>query len=373
MSIPLISLSQDVKKSFIFQNEPIAICLKETVESYGFYLSFKQEIFNGHALVSADYQDKTLDEMMKLLLKDDFRYKKIDEYVIINPVTKEKAETVAEEILTDETVVFDTVTIEKVIVHYDTQQIAVRKFFYDTIRIPKEEIFYDTLSVTDFSDSTSRKWQFGGFFGPVMRRRQGADLDADYFGAQVGGSVRYNLENLYLQLDASYQYLLSNVSSSSVTEVMETRTDTISVFFVIEDGVRTPVYVTEEVDITREIQTNIDRTNTLQFLTFSLVGGYELKMTNLSLGLNLGVSADLLLNRDELIFADTELEDNSATQFNNPTVSVVFQMPFQYSKPEFIGSVMMTPYVQYGLNDEFRIPSPGGNRLVAGIKLGIIF
>lgn len=373
MIIPLISPGQEVKKSFIFQDEPLANCLRETVESYGYYLAFKQEIFNGHALVSGSYQGKTLDEMMKLLLKDDFKYKVIKEYVIINPVIKEKTEAVSDDLLPEETVVFDTITIEKVVVHYDTQQIAVRKFFYDTIQITREEIIYDTVSVTNFSDSPSRRWQFGGFFGPVLRRRRGTGLHADYFGAAVGGSVRYNLEKLYFQIDASYQYLLSNVSNNSVVEVTETRTDTISVFFVIENGVRTPVYVTEEVDVTREIQTNVDRTNTLQFLSLSFVGGYEFKMTHLSLGLDLGINADLLLSRDELIFTNTGLEDNSTTQFGNPSVSVVFQLPVKYSKPGLIGSAIMTPYIQYGINDEFKNPSPGGSRLVAGIKLGVIF
>ena len=371
--IPMISQSQELKKSFVFQNKPLDDCLKEAVESFGFYLSFKKEIFNSSPLFSGEFQDKTLDEMMLLLLKDDFKYKKIKEYVIVNPIVKPKAEVSRQNLMKEERVVFDTVIIEEILTIYDTQKIEIRKLIYDTVRVPLQEIFYDTISVLNPIGIVSKSWNFGGFFGPVFRKRSGAGLNANYFGAALGGSVRHNLEKLYFQLDASYQYLLNNVSNSSVTELIETRTDTISVFFVIENGVRTPVYITEEVDVSRLVQTDVDRNNTLQFLSFSLIGGYEFKFNNLSLGVDIGINTDLLLNRDELVFINEELLDNSEIEFNNPSFSVVLQIPFKYSKPAFIGEVMITPYMHYGINDEFEAPSPGAGRLVVGIKVGIIF
>ena len=317
--------------------------------------------------------------MMRLLLKEDYQYKQIKDYVIITPVAVKpindllsaKSKSSMKEGLSS--TVYDTITIEKIIIKYDTQTVQRKEVIYDTIKIRKQEIVYDTILSPESINVDAKKWHFGGFFGPILRKRNGDNLDADYYGVSVGGSAQYSLKNFYFQLDGSYQYLINTIKNSTITEITETRTDTISTFFVIEDGVRTPVYITEEVEVVREIQTDIDRTNSLQYLSFSLVAGYSFQLKNFSIGADLGVSTDWLLSRNELIFIGNELQEDNSIQYNDPVINAVVQLPLKFTRTNLIGTFSITPYFQYGINDDFRNPSPGGKRVVSGIKVGVLF
>ncbi|MEL7148209.1 MAG: hypothetical protein AAFO69_17680, partial [Bacteroidota bacterium] len=234
-------------------------------------------------------------------------------------------------------------------------------------------VSFDTVQVGLSSGREGRRWSFGGFSGAQQRQRVGGRVEARYSGVEVGASIHRRHRNLSFQLDFSYQYLIDQVSGSSVEEVTETRIDTISTFFVIRDGVREPVYITEATEISSEVRTNTERTNTLQFIGLSLTGGYQLPVGDVSIGMRLGIRADWLISRDEWLFLENQRVTSQNIGYAAPATSLVAHFPVSLHKEGLIGTLSFTPFFQYGLNNDILTPNLGGKRQVLGIRLGFLF
>ena len=363
--------AQEQVKSFQFDGEPIEQVLKAVVEAYGCYLSYKPGIFEQIKPVSQTLSKVTLQGGLNQLLGEDFQYKIIGKYVVITKRVPKVVESVKKP---GSPVVYDTIPIPKVVVVYDTQTVVKKQIQYDTITIEKLMVTYDTVQVgLSTYSSTDDRWSFGGFVGALQRNRSGGFAEASYSGVEIGGSVQHRRGNYTFQLDLSYQYLIDQVTNSTIEEITETRIDTISTFFIIRDGIREPVYITETTEVTSELRTEIDRTNTLQFLGLSLTGGYQYPMGNVSVGLRVGIRADWLVSGDEWLFSNNQRVDDQRIQYAAPSTSVVAHFPITLQKQGLIGTFSLTPFFQYGLNRDIATPNLGGDRRVFGVRIGVLF
>ena len=372
--------SQEQLRSFRFSERPIAEALKEVVESHGYYLSFRPGIFDGSPPVTSKVDKSTLPNALKMLLKEKFQYKIIDKYVVVTPsvtpsVTRSENRSELKPAKASDAapvLVYDTIPIQQIEIVYDTQTVIQKEIFYDTVTIKKLLLSLDTVQVSFPEYDAEDRWSAGGFFGFLQRRRVGGIAEANYGGIELGASVQHRYKNYNFQLDLSYQYLIDQVSTSNAEEVIETRVDTISTFFIIRDGIREPVYITETTEVTSEIKTVIERTNSLQFLGASFTGGYQHPMGNISMGIRVGLRAEWLISREEWLFLDGRRIDDRSIQYSAPVTSVVAHFPIALQKDGLIGTISFTPFFQYGLNRDLLTPDFGGNRYVFGIRVGIL-
>ncbi|MGB3465809.1 MAG: hypothetical protein WBA74_11085, partial [Cyclobacteriaceae bacterium] len=333
---------------------------------FGSYLSYKHEIFAESRSVTGDFPDRSLQEILEILLKDSFQYKIIDDYVIITRAEKESPSPEAQETH----LIYDTVRVkmEEIKVVYDTQRIIQNVPVYDTIKTEQKVIVYDTITVRS-PPKNKKKIHAGFFFGPSYRTRSSPGME--YYGLSAGGLLRYNFKKFNIQVDANYELLLNTVRYSMQETVTETSIDTVSVFFVVRDGVRTPVYITEEVETTTEIRTDSEKLNNLQFLSVSVTSGYNFTSGKVRAGINIGVGMDWLVSSNEhLITTDTILETGDIT-YQNPAINLLIQLPIGMSRQRT--SFNITPYLKYGLNNDFVIPAADTDRYATGIRLEVIF
>lgn len=361
--------AQGQKKSFQFKDYSLEKALREVVEAHGYYLSFKAGIFDGAKSVSFSFSQLTLESSVEKLLSDDFQYEIIGKYVVI---TRRLAET-KKVVQSSRPILYDTILVPKEVIVYDTQTVIQQQVRYDTVRVPMLSVVVDTVQVGIRMDSTTKSWSFGGFFGVLQRRRFNGLVDADYRGIELGASVQHQRGNYTFQVDLSYQYLIDQIANTSIEEVTETRIDTVSTFFIIRDGIRQPVYVTETSEVTSEVRTNIDRTNTLQVFGLSLTGGYQYPLGDVSIGARLGIRVDWMISRDEWLFLDNQRVDDQAIQYAAPATSLVAHFPVTFQRQDLMGAFSLTPFFQYGLNQDILTPDIGGNRAVLGMRIGILF
>jgi len=366
--------SQEKLHSFVFNSATIGEAIGELSEAYGYLVSYDPKIMENETSVNLEINQKTLQEAFNSLLGNRFNFKIIKDYVVITKKPTELA-FVKKPVPKPSTIIHDTIFTEIKKVVYDTQRIEVKKLIYDTVYTERIIPFYDTISIENQNDITINNWRYKIFISPhFLDRKIGANSSL-YNGFKSGLSVNYSINKFKIAAGINYNYLFSNVSFSQSEVISTLQIDTISTFFVVEDGIRTPVHVIDSILVTSQLNINVDRLNTIQYLSFELSTGYDFKLKEIELGILLGFTFDWILNADEVLALN---DSNNLSIFNSPSynstlINFQMQIPTVIKKIEDDERIYLTPYFQYGINKSFIISELEDKRYLLGFRLGYLF
>ncbi|MEM9855864.1 MAG: STN domain-containing protein [Bacteroidota bacterium] len=354
-----------------FKEKPLPEAIQLVVESFDLYVSYNPKIFKDQPPVSLDVKAYSIQEALDQILGNRFSFKVINDYVVIN--SKKQPEEITPLLSTAEQkpVVYDTIIIEKTDIHFDTVRVEVleKKEVYDTIFTEKQVKVYDTVT---YHVKPKNNHQFLSYVAPTLWRRDSESL----FGAAVGLSYRYNLPDFYVELGVSYQYAMHNVNFSEEEILTELQVDTLSTFFVIENGQRTPVYVIDSTFSDREVTTEVDRTNSVHQISLALLVGKSFRVSNrIELGVNTGFSVDWVFRTDELLRVDNNLSERSLEppNYRFPLQNIRIELPFLYKGNSLSEGYFLSPFGEVGLNSDFQANGSSANRYRFGIKIGVFF
>ncbi|TRX48813.1 hypothetical protein FNH22_28415 [Fulvivirga sp. M361] len=370
--------AQVKQNSFSFHEESYPKILQVISDAYELYLSYDPKIFDGEPTVTVKFTDKTVYEVLDQLLGDKFHYKIIQDYVVIKKSIVPEVEAEAEPSqLTPVAAnpvylptVYDTIRYEKIIVKYDTQVVIQEKVFYDTVRIEKVQVVYDTVQVSTEIRQPEKPWQFIPYLTPNLWMRRNGNSNTDYRGLGFGLMGRYSLNNLRFHAGVEYNYSVNNVSFTRSETISQQSIDTVSTFFIIEDGVRVPVYVVDTTEVETEVNQKVDRQNSFQSLSFFVGAGYFLEIGKVSIGAELGFLASSIIDGDEVFnFSNGEITGN--LDYQSPQLNVSLNLPVIIRQGDF-ERFEVVPYLRFGLGPDFKPPLKSNDRYVLGVRLGII-
>ena len=272
----------------------------------------------------------------------------------------------------EQPVVYDTIIIEQTEVYYDTVQVESLKTIrvYDTTTVEKEIIIYDTVKY--LAQRPEDKNQFFAYVAPTLWRRDSKSLH----GISTGFSYRHQWKDFYLEGGLNYNYSMQNVSFSQTETFTELQVDTVSTFYIIEHEERIPIYVVDFTFTDREQVRETNRTNTVHWLSLSLLAGRAFSVTErIDLGVNLGLTLDWIFQTDEVMDLGTTENDQSVNtpSYRFPLQNFRLELPVMYRSNLLREGYYLTPYGEWGLNSDFENKSILSGRYRFGIKLGIFF
>ncbi|UII21386.1 hypothetical protein [Fulvivirga ligni] len=351
--------AQTKRSTFHFKDESLSQALQDIADKFDLYLSYNPKLFLEEPNLTADVKSKTLTEALSQLLHPKFEFEIIESYIVIKKAPEiKKAPPVAEHI------VYDTIRIEEKIIQYDTQRVEIT--VYDTMVIEKPKYIYDTVKVEKKVDLSNQKWRYSIYASPNIWFTSEKN-DKAFKGIATGFQASYSLKNLSINATLEYNYLLRNIQYSTSEMMSNTRIDTLSTYFIIENGERIPVYVTDTVRTEYESIQNIDRSDNAQRISLSLSLGYIIKKGKISVELCPGILYSRTF-RDEQNFDNNTASDNVII-----TRPQSYQVDASLSLPIYFNSfreskLYVSPYAQYGLSH-----ASSFKRYNTGLRLGIIF
>ncbi|MEM9339284.1 MAG: hypothetical protein AAGA66_11185, partial [Bacteroidota bacterium] len=197
------SQAQEDKKSFRFDGENRSEVLRNVIEDFGYYLSYKPDIFQDDPILNLAFDKQTLDEILSHILSDTYAYRIIGEYVVITPVKKNKKEP-SDRVIPHQEVktIYDTIRIEEKIITYDTQRVQTYETIFDTVLV--ELKIYDTIPIIKEYDYDHKKVAIGAFFSPIVQQVNNQPSSSIFFGGGIGIGLQYSMPKVKLQLAASY-------------------------------------------------------------------------------------------------------------------------------------------------------------------------
>lgn len=368
-------MAQNGTQSFHFENADLVPALKEVSESFGLYLSYNPKIFKGESRkISVDLKNKDLNDVLEALLGEQYKFQIINDYVVITPdkTVKNIAPPITpdREILTPK-IVYDTIVVEKVMARYDTQRVVLNKTIYDTVTVMQTKLVYDTVWVKQ-KKNRQDKWKIKPYIAPGIWNRYVENQSYTYKGMAGGVLVSYQLRKLQLLGGIQYGIYADELSFSNSEIVSNTAIDTISTYYIYEDGERVPVYVTDTTTTEQEVTHDIQRLNRIQTVSLLVGIGYTKTFEKWSIGLEAGAEFATVLHSDEQWYNETDQNVITLADYNRPQVNVFLSIPVTINNNGNEG-VFLAPYVNYGLNSDFKNLMSGGDRYLYGIRVGIVF
>ena len=359
LAFTTVASAQSKKATFHFKDESLSQALQHIADKFDLYLSYNPKLFLNEPNLTADVKSKTLTEALSQLLHPKFEFKIIEDYIVIKkaPEIKKVPSGLAH-------IVYDTVRIEEKIILYDTQRVELT--VYDTMVIEKPKHVYDTVKVEKKVDLSNQKWRYSIYASPNIWFTSEKN-DKAFKGIATGFQASYSLKNLSVNATLEYNYLLRNIQYTTSEMMSNTRIDTLSTYFIVEDGERVPVYVTDTVRTEYESIQNIDRSDNAQRISFSLSLGYVIKKGKISMEVCPGLLYARTFRDEKRYDDDIDSDDAVVTHPHSYQVDASLSLPIYFNSFKE-SELYISPYVLYGLSNSYTI-----KRYTAGIRLGIIF
>lgn len=361
--------TQDKSTSFSFELQPLAHVVQSVVKAYGLYVSYDPKIFKPHAPLTISFEAPSIQIALQKVLGDDFDFRIINEYVVITPNVRETPPPVP-----TPKVVHDTVYLQETQIRYDTilveKQVEQLVMIYDTTYTEKEIICYDTVKVT--LETIERNWHLKAHFAPHRWYRE----NKYWTGWSVGASYQHQWKRLSLETGITYYRSATNISYTRTESRTLQRVDTVSVFYIVEGDDRIPQYITDTTYESYDYVTETYRTNTVDQLSLSIRMGQRFKLSSrLQLQLQAGMSLHWIIQADEInnLVTATGSETVAAPEYRLPLVNLQVELPMSYSLPGLEQGYFLSPFAEWGVNSDHPISGANTLRLVAGIKLGLVF
>ncbi|MBL3656307.1 STN domain-containing protein [Fulvivirga sediminis] len=351
--------AQTKEASFHFKDKSLSQALQEIADKYEVYLSFNPKLFRQEPTITTDIKNKKLAEALNILLQPRFEFKIIEDYVVITRAPEVKKASIPQK-----QVVYDTIRVEEKIVIYDTLKTHIT--VYDTVMIKKSKHVYDTVRIEKKVDLSNQKWKYSIYASPNVWFTNEKEHKV-FKGIATGFQASYSLKNLTLNAALEYNFLLRNIQYTTSEMKTDTRIDTLSTYYIVEDGERVPVYITDTTRTQYESIQNIDRADNAQRISMALSLGYVVKRGKISME----VSGGLLYAR---VFRDEEkgsntVKDNDAVTTQNQPYQLDASLDLRIYFNTFRESKLYAaPYLQYGISNNSTF-----KRYAAGLRLGIIF
>ncbi|MEM9340543.1 MAG: hypothetical protein AAGA66_17545, partial [Bacteroidota bacterium] len=148
--------------------------------------------------------------------------------------------------------------------------------------------------------------------------------------------------------------------------------DTVSQFFIVEDGVRTPVFVVDTTSVTRNIERSYSRLRTNQQLSISFESGYYWEFRTFLLGASLGVVSSWVIDQSEFETLSGQVDNAPFTQ-GNPLLGLLIQVPVHFKSENKAVTSYFSPFVSWMVDPSSNDTSGTVSKNSFGIRFGWVF
>lgn len=346
----IISLSgsaQTKEITLTLRNESIETILKSIEDQAGLYFSYDPAIFYAQPKQSVYLVEATLQEALSKVLSPRFQFKLIGENIVIT-VNKgaqhapTRSPVIKKESGADKPIALEE---EKGVAKYDTREVVRRIEVVDTIYVEKVKFVFDTVrpsSVTSPTKGRSLSWvpQLAGLRWSTARGAR--SNEQVYNGIRVGVAGEVPIRRMVFSVGLDYNYLFRNFT-----------------------------YPTDSSNVFSDSLSTSERVNTLSLLAGRLGLGYDKVFGRTKIGVRGGVGLYKVLHVDELRLQHSETSNSTYRSDYRPMLvnaSVSLMIRFPIRAPLF---VVLSPFLEYGLNDEYPDEISNRPRRAYGLSIGI--
>ncbi|HEY0740294.1 MAG TPA: hypothetical protein VGD40_02495 [Chryseosolibacter sp.] len=327
--------------------------LKKLEQIFQVYFSYDPEVFVPDGRRSVSCGNCTVDDVLKILLQPYFTHSRFGDYVVINvlrgpPPAKKKTEIKARTITT----VFDTVSVFRHIVIYDTQRVVVPVRVADTVRIKVVNVIRDSVAPQAAASGSGRFSLSASLYnwhsGPSEKWNNLA-----YSGYALGLQGKLLNRRLQILAGLGYHYLAQNFSY----------------------GVRIPGPdpAPDSLLTSPDSLLTSERINSLRLFSIEALGGIEGKIRNFTIVAQGGFVSFFPFSLDEKVTGyDGSVITVPSSALNGMLINA--HIDLQVHVPLYkAGMVGVSPFFEAGLNPTYRRGSADGIRRRYGVRLIFAF
>ncbi|WP_109830092.1 STN domain-containing protein [Reichenbachiella versicolor] len=367
------------KKSFSFQSVPLSEVIKTVVEKFGAYVSYDPKILKNQPPVTLKFSSSTLADALNKILADRFDYTVLDDYVVVRAAKKKAPPpSVPPVIRTKEVIVYDTIVVEETKVIYDTVEVVERRQVYDTLVVQKDVTVYDTIKIIETVDVSLnskgiKKNEMSVYLASGYWTLEQSSETVRLPGVSLGYSYTYSWDKFHVKAGLEYNYSIQDLSYSKLETITEVVVDTVSTFFILEDGERKPRYVIESNEVSTDLIREVNKNHAVHRLSVVMAIGKRFQVNQkINIGVNAGTTLDWVFYTDK-IQGDVAEEAVLIESYEiwEPWQNILIELPVRFQKKNAYEGYYIAPSGEVMIRNE-SIDS-WFDRYRLGLKLGIFF